>query len=273
MAFATRIARPGISYLNPAVIESPTTLNYGNPDLSSARNYSLSMTYMFINPKITFNIVPGYSFSNNGITSVQFTSDGMDHTTYANTLSTRSFDLSGYAQWQIVDGTSLMVNGNVNYGRLRSKDLNLTNTGWGSFFYAQVTQQLPWKLRLTANVGEWTGGADDLYQQGKTSWFYGFGLQRSFLKEDRLTVRINAQRPFSGKYSHYENDYVQGDYTGHQKFAFSARSFGISISYRFGSLRAQVKKTAATIDNNDVVGGSSAGGNQQGGAQQGQQGH
>ncbi len=273
LAFATRIARPGISYLNPAVIESPTTLNYGNPDLSSARNYSLSMTYMFISPKITFNIVPGYSFSNNGITSVQFTSDGMDHTTYANTLSTRSFDLSGYAQWQIVDGTSLMVNGNVNYGRLRSKDLNLTNTGWGSFFYSQVTQQLPWKLRLTANVGEWTGGADDLYQQGKTSWFYGFGLQRSFLKEDRLTVRINAQRPFSGKYSHYENDYVQGDYTGHQKFAFSARSFGISISYRFGSLRAQVKKTAATIDNNDVVGGSSAGGNQQGGAQQGQQGH
>ncbi len=270
LAFSTRIARPGINYLNPAIIETPTTRNYGNTQLSSARNYSLSLTYMFISPKITFNIVPGYSFSNNGITSVQFTRDGMDHTTYANTLSTRQFDLSGYAQWQIVDGTSLMVNGNVNYGRLRSRDLNLTNDGWGSFFYAQVTQQLPWKLRLTANVGEWTGGANDLYQQGKTSWFYGFGLQRSFLKEDRLTVRLNAQRPFSGKYSYYETDNVQGDYTGHQKYAFSARSFGISVSYRFGSLRAQVKKTAATIDNNDVVGGSSAGGNQQGGAQQGQ---
>lgn len=270
LAFATHIARPGINYLNPAIIESPTTLNYGNTQLSSARNYSLSLTYMFISPKITFNIVPGYSFSNNGITSVQFTRDGMDHTTYANTLSTRQFDFSGYAQWQVMDGTSLMVNGNVSYNRLRSHDLNLTNDGWGSFFYAQLTQQLPWKLRFTANVGEWTGGVDDLYMRSSTSWFYGFGLQRSFLKEDRLTVRLNAQRPFSGKYSYFERDNIQGDYVGHSRYAFPARSFGISVSYRFGSLRAQVKKTSSTIENNDVVGGSSAGGNQQGGASQGQ---
>jgi len=267
LAFATRISRPGINYLNPAVIETPTTMTYGNSHLNSARNYSLSLTYMFISPKVTFNIVPGYSFSNNGITQVQSRIDGVDHTTYANTLSSRNVNLNGYVQWQVVDGTSLMFNGNVGYNHLRSSDLNLTNKYWDSFFYTQLTQKLPWKLRLTANVGEWTGGGDGLYSKGTTSWFYGFGLQRSFLKEDRLTVRLNAQRPFSGRYSTWRSDFTQGDYTGFARQSYKSRSFSISVSYRFGSLRTQVKKTSATIDNNDVVGGSSAGGNQQGGGQ------
>jgi len=267
-AFATRISRPGINYLNPAVIETPTTMTYGNSHLKSARNYSMSLTYMFISPKVTFNIVPGYSFSNNGITAVQFRQDGMDHTTYANTLSNRRVDINGYVQWQVLDGTSLMFNGNVGHNHLRSSELDLTNNTWDSFFYTQLTQKLPWKLRLTANVGEWSGGGEGLYSKGTTSWFYGFGLQRSFLKEDRLTVRLNAQRPFSGKYNYWRNDFTQGDYTGFQRNSFKMRSFSISVSYRFGSLRTQVKKTAATITNNDVVGGSSQGGQGQG--QQGQ---
>lgn len=267
--FSTRISRPGINYLNPAVIESPTECNYGNTHLNSARTHSLSLTYMFISPKVTFNIVPSYSFTGNGITAVRFMKDGVNHRTYANTLSSREFGLNAYAQWQVLDGTSLMLNGNVSHGWLRSDDLGLKNSGWGSFFFTQITQRLPWKLRLTAHVGEWSGGVDDLYERGGTSWFYGFGLQRSFLKEDRLTVRLNASQPFSGKYSTWSGKYVQGDYTGHHSHAQIRRSFGITVSYRFGSLRARVKKTAATIDNDDVVGGSgsqnqsSQGGNNQ----------
>jgi len=84
-----------------------------------------------------------------------------------------------------------------------------------------------------------------------------------------LTVRLNAQRPFSGRYSTWRNDFTQGDYTGFASQSYKSRSFSISVSYRFGSLRTQVKKTSATIDNNDVVGGSSAGGGQQQGGQQG----
>ena len=48
---------------------------------------------------------------------------------------------------------------------------------------------------------------------------------------------------------------------------FHNREFSIKVSYRFGSLNAKVKKTNTSIENNDLVGGSTAGGNQQGGAQ------
>lgn len=271
-AFSTRIERPGISYLNPAVIDAPESVSFGNPGLSSARHYSMSATFMHIGPKFTFNVVPVFSLSNNQITQVQTASGGKTVSTYANTLSERWAGLSGFFQWQLHEKTSVMFNGNIGYSRYRSKDLDLKNSGWDSFFYTQVTQQLPWKLRLTGNVGQWDVGADGLYGKQGHAWFYGFGLQRSFLKEDRLTVRLNAQSPFN-KRTEFVSRTIQGDYTGRRSISFPQRDFSVSVSYRFGSLNARVKKASATIDNNDVVGGSSAGGNgAQGGTPQSQAG-
>ena len=93
-------------------------------------------------------------------------------------------------------------------------------------------------------------------------WFHGLSLQRSWLSENRLTVSISAHNPFGGKYSRMKMHYVQGDYTGFSSNRWTQRMFSLSVSYRFGSLRANVKKTDKTIDNNDVVGGASVGGGQ-----------
>lgn len=269
-AFSTSINRPGISYLNPAVIESPTSIHYGNANLGSARNYSTSLTYMQIGPRFTFNIAPGFSWTSNAITEVKWRENGKDIDTYRNTLTNRHIGLNGFFQWQVTAKTSMMFNGDLGHDYYHSKELNLTNKGyWSSFFYTQITQQLPWKLRLTGHVGKWGGGADDLYSHEGHAWFYGFSLQRSFLKEDRLTINISAQRPFSPKYSSYNQYTTQGDYTGRGHYEFMQRSFNLRISYRFGSLNARVKKTEKTIENNDVVGGSSAGSGQ-GGNQGGQ---
>ena len=270
-AFATSINRPGISYLNPAVIEGPTTIHYGNAHLGSARNYSTSITYMQIGPKFTFNVAPSFSWTSNAITAVKWSEGGKDIDTYRNTLTHRRMGLNGFFQWQVTPTTSMMFNGDLGHDYFHSKELGLTNKGhWASFFYTQVTQQLPWKLRLTAHAGKWGGGADDLYSHSGNAWFYGLSLQRSFLKEDRLTVSISAQKPFSPKYGGFSSYITQGDYTGRNQFEWRERNFNLRISYRFGSLKARVKKTDKTIENDDVVGGSSsAGGNQGGGAQGG----
>ena len=70
LSYAASINRPGISYLNPAVIETPTSRSYGNTDLGSVHYHSLSMTYMHVGPKLTFNLTPQFQFSNNGIGAV-----------------------------------------------------------------------------------------------------------------------------------------------------------------------------------------------------------
>lgn len=270
LGFATATQRPGIEYLNPARIESPTSVQYGNPDLVSARNYSITLTYMHIGQKITFNVTPTFAFNNNQISAVNWAEDGRTFSTYRNTQVERYYGLNGFLQWQPRMGTSLMFNGNIGCNDDHSDDLNLKYRRWGTFFFAQLTQFLPGQLMFTANVGQWGGGFTSLYGHSGAMWFHSFGLQRSFLKDGRLTVSINAQNPFSGKYMHYKDYTVQGDYTGVNDYSFTARNFGLRVSYRFGSLNARVKKTDKTIENDDVVGGSSTGGNNAGQQQQGQ---
>ena len=266
--YSTTIQRPGINYLNPAVDESPTSRSFGNPHLSSSRNHSITMTYMQIGSKLTFSLSPSISFSTNQITGVQYADGDIQVSTYANTLKSRNLGLSGFVQWTISKNTSFTFNGNVGHSRYKSDELGLKNKRWNSFFYAQLNQQLPWKLRLSVSGGEWSGGINGLYGHYSGSWFYNLGLQRSFLKEDRLTVRLSADNFLnSSKFNTMKSYITQGDYTGWSKNKWLSRGFRISVSYRFGSLKARVKTTAKTIENNDVVGGSqqgSATGSQQG---------
>lgn len=268
--YSTSIQRPGISYLNPAIEENPTSRSFGNPNLSSSRTHGITLTYMQIGAKLTFSLSPSISFSTNQITGVQYTEGDIFVSTYANTLKTRSIGLNGFMQWTIGPKTSFVFNGQVSHNRYKSDDLNLENKRWNSFCYGQLNQQLPWKLRLSVSAGEWSGGINGLYGYYTGNWFYNLALQRSFLKEDRLTVRLSADRFFHGKYTSMKSYINQGDYTGWDKTSFMMRGFKISVSYRFGSLKARVKQTDKTIENNDVVGGSKQGGSQ-GGAQQGGQ--
>ena len=259
VAFATRINRPGISYLNPAIYDTPTEQHFGNAHLGSARNYSVSATFMHIGPKFTFNVSPSLMTSSNGITEVSWAEGDKKVTTYENTLTNRQVGISGYAQWQLHPKTSFMFNGRVGRNYVRSTALGLKNARWSTFFYAQITQQLPWKLTLTANAGQWGGDISGLYGYMGTAWFYGLSLQRSFLKEDRLTVRLSAHRPFSSDKMEWSNYTTQGDVLGSSTTRYHQARLSLNVTWRFGSLRARVKKTDTTIDNNDLVGGSSQG--------------
>ena len=91
-------------------------------------------------------------------------------------------------------------------------------------------------------------------------------LSRSFLKEDRLTVRVHAQNPVGRSVRNMTVSTVNGDYTGENiTRQFNMRGFMVMVSYRFGSMKAQVKKTAKSIQNDDMVGGASKGGSSQSG--------
>ncbi|MBQ9575612.1 MAG: outer membrane beta-barrel protein [Muribaculaceae bacterium] len=261
LSYAASINRPGISYLNPTVIESPTSRSYGNTDLGSVHYHSVSMTYMRVGPKLTFNVTPQFQFSNNGIGAVKWADGLVQVSTYANTLKTYSTTLSAFVQWMPLSKTNLMLNGSIGYNYYKSKELGLKNDRVSGNFFANVTQFLPWKLQLSGFAGMWGGGINDLYGRMGTVFFYGFSLQRSFLKEDRLTVQLQAVVPFSGKYMSMKNYITQGDVTGWTRYEQQARRFGINISYRFGSLSARVKKADKSIENDDLIGSGKQSGN------------
>ena len=261
LSYAASINRPGISYLNPAVIESPTTRSYGNTDLGSVHYHSVSMTYMHVGPKLTFNLTPQFQFSNNGIGAVKWADGLVQVSTYANTLKTYSTTLSAFVQWMMTQKTNLMLNGSVGYNYYKSKELGLKNDRVSSNFFANITQYLPWKLQLSGFAGLMGGDINDLYGRMGTVFFHGFSLQRSFLKEDRLTVQLQAIVPFGGKYMSMKQYLTQGDVTGWTRYEQQARRFGINVSYRFGSLTTRVKKADKSIDNDDLIGSGKQSGN------------
>ncbi len=267
-AFATRILRPGIDVLNPYRNESPESVSYGNPDLVSTRNYAYSLNYMLVTPKLTLSLSPSYDYQNNGVSANNWVGDdGRVYSSYTNNQRYRRSSLSTYVQWSPFTGTSIMVNNTLTYAKVKDPNVGLSNSGWSIFSFANITQQLPWKLRLTLGGGEWKSGVSDVYHRpSRAQWWHYASLQRSFLKDDRLTVRVSADQPFGGKWSKYTSRTWQGDVTGLSTSWWVNRKFTLSVSYRFGSLKASVKSVDKSIVNDDLQQSS---GSQQGGQGQG----
>ena len=261
LTYTTSISRPGITYLNPAVQSSPSMVNYGNAHLSSNHQQSLSLMYMYIGRRLTLQLAPQYKWWNGGISSSMWAVGDVRYQTYDNIVRQRVWQIEGYAQWKPFDNTTVV--GNVNAGHTHAfiHNTDLDQSGYGCFYYGYVSQMLPWKLLFTAyTFGQAGRSISSVY--GYESHFnrYGFSLQRSFLKDDRLTLRLSASNPFHNR-QHYRSFITKGDVTGcsDNLSRHSGRTFTIALTWSFGKMNASVKKTDATIENSDVVGGITKG--------------
>lgn len=255
--YAMRINRPGISYLNPAVYQGANSISYGNPDLESAHANSLKITYTLIKKAITINASAGYGWNNDNITSVNFVDDrGYVVNTYDNIGSMRELRLSTFLQWTIGPKTTFMANLNANRNSYRQNGMRLAR--WGGYGFMRISQNLPWDLTLEGMFSPQIPGLYNVYSYTKTGtpYFYGLGINRSFLKEKRLSVRLSAYNFFSGKYNDNTTHTVNGDYLGTNTTNYNAfRGFQLGVSYRFGNLNARVKKTARAAEKESVEGG------------------
>ena len=257
--YTTSINRPGISYLNPAVSTSPNVVQQGNPLLKSSHSQSLSLIYMYIGRRLTLQLAPSYRFSNGGIAAIQTALGDVRYLTYDNVQRYRRASFEQYVQWKPFDGTTLVINNNLRYEHYANPNLDYRNHGWSDNYYANLSQQLPWKLRLYVMVyGKIGHSPTSIYYMQHTYYGYYASLQRSFLKGDRLTVRLGANNPFN-KHITSSAETVNGDYRDFQTSWNRGRSFSISLTWRFGSLKASVKKTEHSIENDDVVGGITKG--------------
>ncbi|MCM1066174.1 MAG: TonB-dependent receptor [Muribaculaceae bacterium] len=257
LGYNRSISRPGISYLDPAVIEGPLLTKFGNPNLKSATSNALNLGYSLIRQKMTLNASARFSFSNDGLSFVKWVEGERVFSSYGNLSRQRHVSLNAGIQWRPTSKTSVQGNFSVSYNHYRYPDVDLTNDHWSGRFSIYASQRLPWKLTLSGNAS-WSSGWANIYYKSETSLrtiYYGFALQRSFLKEDRLSVSLMASRPFGPSPSVDRTYSINSDYlatsTGYND---NARVVSVRVSYRFGKLQANVQKTGSRIRNDDVVG-------------------
>lgn len=204
LGYTTSITRPGITYLNPAVVSTPARVDFGNARLVSTRQQTLSLTYMYVGQRLTLQLVPHYSYYHNGIGSLVYSQGDVRHGTYGNNLRQHRWQMEGYAQWKPFDGTTLVANLNFTDNHAENIDANLSQHTDNLYYYVNLSQKLPWKLLFTAyTYGQFGHSPMNIYSYSRSWNSYTFTLQRSFFRDDRLTVRLIANSPFHKKQHNY----------------------------------------------------------------------
>ena len=252
-SYNTSINRPGIGYLNPAIISTPTAVSFGNANLGSSRNQKLQLEYMLVTSKLTLQLSPYYSFTNNGIGRILYEQNRKDVSTFQNILKSKIFGISSYTAWTPFTGTSFTLNASMRYARITLPTPYIKNSGCGGGIYFDWEQKIPWKLTLTTSLGgEYGNRVYNPYAIEGHWFYYNFTLTRRFLK-DKLTVSLSAESPFVKERSTTYR-IVQGDYTGYERSVMYPQRFNIGFSWSFGKMKASVKTAARSIENDDLVG-------------------
>lgn len=270
LSYNTHINRPGIDYLNPAISESPNSTSQGNPDLGSSRSNDINFNYSLVSRKLTLDITAGYTFTNNAIISIMDVQGNHTYSNYANAGHNKAFNTSVFMQWMMTPKTSIMCNLNAEYNHYANKSLNITNSGWSGYGYMRISQKLLWKL--TCNLGAFSYlGSVSMYSitrpMGVAASNWNISLQRNFLKEDRLSVRLSLSNPITTAHPKMQTKSYNTSYkTIATAWQPTRRMFMIGVSYRFGKMSGYVKKTAKSISNDDLQNQSK----QSGGGQSGE---
>lgn len=262
LAYQMRINRPSLEELNPyRNTVTPGQVSYGNPDLKSNRSNSLSISYSNYGGVIGGSVQASYSRTDNAVYSYQFASaDNLITTTYANIGHNQSFGLNANAQWNPSASLSVSVYGGTNYNHYyaRSPRLTTSNHGWETYAGGDVNYTFPFKMRLSVNGG-YGSPSVGLQSDGGSSWYYyGIGLSREFLKDNRLGVQLYAGS-FLPSSRTYQSVVVNDDLRISSSTRYSTWTVGLGISYRLGSLQAHVRTTGADLDIEQASGSTTTG--------------
>lgn len=259
VGYNMRIWRPSIWYLNPYRNESnPTSVSYGNPDLETEKSHAFNLSYSSFTSKFNVNLSLRHSFNNNSIERYSFRDEnGIINNTYENIGKSRNTGLSAYINWNASPKTRIYINANGGYSVYRSPKQGIRNDGWDLFAYGGIQHTFPHEIRVSLNL---MGATPRTSLQGKYQGFtnYGLNVNKSFLNK-RLTISAFANNIFS-EYRKGKSTTEAANFKITTNNEWPQRRFGISVSYRIGELKAQVKKAARTISNDDVKGGGGEGG-------------
>ena len=249
-AYQMRISRPTLNQINPfRQSYIPNYVESGNPDLSSERANKISLTYSNFGRVFGGNIGVEYSTIDNAIAHKYFMEGNTFYDTYANIGHERSLAFFGFLNWTIVPRMQFSVNARLTRQMFSSPEENLSNAGWNLNYGANWNYSLSSGFKFNVYGGQNTRGYHlDGYNSG---WhYYGFGISKSFLKDDALTLTINANNFLQKRNIYKYVTELKGFYSSTEN-KNENWNVGVSLSWRFGSLKSDVKKTAVSISNDD----------------------
>lgn len=230
-----RIRRPGIAELDPYIDRSnPATLVYGNSNLDAEKTNNLSLVYNLTARNFSMNATLRHSFSNNAIEQYSFNNNGVLNTTFGNVVRRSTSALNLYANWSMTTSTRLLLNAEAGYIDLRSNALNARNNGWNLNVNYGMQQNLPWDIKLTANL-ECMTRAHTLqgYESGMS--LLSTSISKSFCN-DKWNVTVSGTTGLGHGGNLIWTSYSKGsNFNSTNSFTEPVKNISLGISYTFGS--------------------------------------
>lgn len=270
LGYKMRINRPGIWYLNPYLDDRiPDAISQGNPNLDTEKSHAVDLQFSSYNSKLTYTLTGTYRFVNNSIESVDRlvndrnieglpnpTGKDVIYSSYANIGHIQYAGLMAYANWTPITNTRITLNGSVGYSHM-SDGQSLRNHGWCTNIDASLQQTFAKTWIFNASYYVQTPQPTLQGKDARYQW-YNFSLSKSFM-DKRLTLTAYIINPFGKRYFCYRSETVADNFRTTASSSWCQLYYGVSVSFRIGKLKASVKHTERTVENNDVKQGGGGG--------------
>lgn len=270
LGYKMRINRPGIWYLNPYLDDRiPDAISQGNPNLDTEKSHAVDLQFSSYNSKLTYTLTGTYRFVNNSIESVDRlvndrnieglpnpTGKDVIYSSYANIGHIQYAGLMAYANWTPITNTRITLNGSVGYSHM-SDGQSLRNHGWCTNIDASLQQTFAKTWIFNASYYVQTPQPTLQGKEARYQW-YNFSLSKSFM-DKRLTLTAYIINPFGKRYFCYRSETVADNFRTTASSSWCQLYYGVSVRFRIGKLKASVKHTERTVENNDVKQGGGGG--------------
>ncbi|PTX21070.1 outer membrane receptor for ferrienterochelin and colicin [Pontibacter mucosus] len=263
LSYTQRIERPSLWYLNPYVNrQNEKAISFGNPRLKAATSHVFSLGHsMFKNGK-SLNSTLTHTFTNNAIQGYTTfnPADSVSSTTYGNIGRNNTTTLSINSNATFFKKLSMNLNGSMSYSQLSGNigGVDLENSGISGNVYSYVNYRFEKNWRAGVNLGYY---APRVMLQGKSAgqFWNGFSVSKSFLKDEKASISLSVQNPFSKFFTGYSD--VSGlNFEQRSEYSYVRRRASIGFNYRFGKLKEDIKRTKRGIRNDDLKSGESTSG-------------
>lgn len=254
LSFSKRIQRPAIAQLNPFVNRSnPTFETSGSPDLKPITSSSTQLSYLK-SGKVTLSVALVYLYFNQFINAISSYDEATKITRirFENNGRGPIYKMNIYVSYPLTDNWSVNLNSDLRYVSFYATVNGIVIKNSGSMAYVNISTNYSFSKgwRTGAELTMNTGGVSS--PQAKTNGFVAsnFSVNKEVVK-DALTLSMSISNPFT-KFRYINDNTIGPDFLQTTNNRSFYRQFSVSLNYRFGKLKEEIKKNKRGIKNDDL---------------------
>ena len=244
--YTRRLRRPWGGQLNSfRKIRDSTNISYGNPDLTPEYSNAYELNYIKNWDKHTLSINAYYRSTDDVMERISYNEDKIIYTTHENVAQTQSAGLEIIGKNKLFKILDLTTTVNLFYYKLDAFRYIIN----GHEITGDADENFSWNARMTASVilpwsvtMQVTGryNARRIVAQGfrEPDYMLDIGLRKTFNQNWSLSINARDLLDSRSRHSVTINDNFYRD----SKNSHGGRSFGFTLTYNFGNMKAKMPK-------------------------------